>query len=81
MNHVRITSKTTGSGTIEVDGQDVSGSIRSFTLTAGVGRITELDLEVVPRLVAEFDGQAFIRLTPDFEAFLTGLGWTPPRRP
>lgn len=82
MNHVRITTKAYGAGgTVEIDGTDVANSVRSLRLTAGVNEVTELTLDVHPRKAAEFDGDAFVRLQPEFEDFLTTLGWTPPRRP
>lgn len=82
MNHVRITSNGTGTaGTVEIDGTDVAGSVRSLRLTAGVGEITELTLEVMPRRIVEFEGDAYVRLNYDFEEFLVKLGWTPPHRP
>jgi len=81
MNHVRITTTAHGGGTVEVDGTDVANSVRSLRLSAGVGELTELTLDVLPREVAEFEGDAFVRLDSGFEHFLTQLGWTPPRRP
>lgn len=81
MNHVRITTSATGTGTVEIDGQDVANSVRALRLSAGVGELTELTLDVVPRQVAEFEGEAFVRLTGEFEEFLTMLGWSPPRSP
>ena len=81
MNHVRITSKADGAGTIDIDGIDVANSVHALQLNAGVGEMTRLELDVHPRRVAEFEGAAFVRLQPDFEEFLIKLGWTPPRRP
>jgi hypothetical protein len=81
MNHVRITTTAHGSGTIEIDGTDMANSIRALRLTAGVGEPTELTIDVLPNEVAEFEGDAFVRLDSGFEDFLIRLGWTPPRRP
>jgi hypothetical protein len=81
VNHVKITTEGPGKGTVEIDGANIANSVRSLRLTAGVGEITELTLDVHLRKVAEFEGDAFVRLTSDFEDFLTTLGWRPPRRP
>ncbi len=81
MNHVRITTGAANTGTVEIDGQDVANSVRALRLTAGVGEATELTLDVHPRRAAEFEGEAFVRLNPEFEDFLTLIGWKAPRRP
>lgn len=81
ISHVSITTNATSTdGSVVVDGQDLANSVRRLTLTAGVGEFTELTIDVMPRQAAEFNGDAFVRLNADFETFLVGLGWTPPRR-
>ncbi|WP_328465513.1 hypothetical protein OHA21_43785 [Actinoplanes sp. NBC_00393] len=82
MSHVRITGNATGTqGTIDIDGHQIANMVRGFALYAEVGQHTTLDLQVFPRGVSEYDGEAFVRLNSDFEAFLVHLGWTPPHRP
>lgn len=82
MSQVRITTNATSTeGGIEIDGQDVANFARGFELRAGVGEITTLTLDLIPRRVSEFEGEAFVRLRGEFEDFLIALGWTPPRRP
>jgi hypothetical protein len=80
VSEVRITTTATGRGTIDIDGHDATPYTRGFHLSAGVGERTRLDLDVLPRGAAEFEGEAFVRLDSAFEDFLVKLGWTPPRR-
>ncbi|BCJ45330.1 hypothetical protein GCM10010168_85990 [Actinoplanes ianthinogenes] len=82
MSSVRITTNaSTTSGSIEIDGLDVSSWARGFSFSAAVGELPRLDLELVPRGVAEFEGDAFVSLNSDFVEFLVKLGWKPPYRP
>lgn len=83
MSQVRIAlgGTQTSAATIEIDGHDVAHCVRRLTLDAGVGETTELRLQVMATKAAEYEGEALVRLNPDFEEFLTTLGWTPPSRP
>ena len=64
-------------GTITVDGHDISHCVRGFTLTADVGHLPALDLDVVLH-EADVDGQALITIPARTAVLLTALGWTPP---
>lgn len=88
LGHARIVlSRVDGSrgdfttGTIEIDGQQIEGGIRSLTLTAGVDRPPQLELNSA---IAEFD-EAEIEargvryaLSKSTREALIALGWTPP---
>ena len=81
ISNVRVTTKANGAGAVEIDGRDIAGSVRSVRISAGVHEMTTIELEILPRKAAEYEGDAFVRLDPSFEDFLTALGWQPPRRP
>jgi hypothetical protein len=79
---VRINANANGTkGSVEIDGNDVSGMTRGFRISAGVGELTVLELELIPRQVFEYEGEAFVRLSGRFEEFLESLGWKRPRGP
>lgn len=80
MTNVRITTGglRATEATVQIDGHDVAGGIRSLRLAAGDGETTQLHLEVIANEVAEFDGDAVVGFDRDFTAVLVGLGWTPP---
>ncbi|MFD5057421.1 hypothetical protein [Streptomyces sp. NPDC058394] len=64
-------------GTVILDGQDISHCIRGFTLTADAGDIPTLDLDVVLH-EADVEGQALVHIPARTAELLTALGWTPP---
>jgi hypothetical protein len=49
-----------------------------FRITSAVDDITIVELDIVPCQVATFDGDALVKLSPEFERLWTELGWTPP---
>lgn len=88
LGHVRIMLTRVDSsrgdfttGTVEIDGQQIEGGIRSLTLTAGVDQPPHLELNAA---MAEFD-EAEIELrgvrygmSKSTRQALIALGWTPP---
>lgn len=64
-------------GTVILDGQDISHCVRGFTLTADVGDLPVLDLDVVLR-EGEVEGQAVVHIPARTAELLTALGWTRP---
>jgi hypothetical protein len=77
MSEVRITAKG-HTAAVEVAGHDISTACRAFTLSAQACQAPVLELDVVAHKIAEFQGDAIVRFTPDFEQILTDLGWTQP---
>ncbi|WP_282686318.1 MULTISPECIES: hypothetical protein [unclassified Streptomyces] len=73
--HINLNGPT---GTVLVNGQDISHCVRGLTLTADVGRdvpALELDLVVYEATV---EGKAHVSIPPSTADVLTALGWTPP---
>ncbi|WP_406420893.1 hypothetical protein [Streptomyces sp. NBC_00842] len=65
------------SGTVIVDGQDISHCIRGLTLTADANDLPALELDVVVH-ETEVDGQALVSIPARTAELLTALGWTRP---
>jgi hypothetical protein len=74
---IRLDSQ--GTGTVEVDGHDVSSSVRGLTLIAEAGHLPRLILDLLV-FTGEVDGQAQVHIPDDTRATLVALGWTPPPR-
>lgn len=64
-------------GTVLVDGQDISHCVRGLTLTADVGgrSVLALDLAVDQ---ADVEGQVLVTIPARTAELLTALGWAPP---
>lgn len=73
----RISLDATGGGKIEIDGHDVTNTVRGLTLTAGAGCIPQLVLDLAIH-TGEIDGEADVHIPADTAATLVDLGWTPP---
>lgn len=68
-----------GHGRIVLDGHDVSGAVRGFQITAGVGDITRLVLDLNVLDVTRLDSEQTEIMIPDATRdALIALGWTPP---
>lgn len=65
------------SGSVVVDGQDVSGLTRSVSVVAAVGEPTKVRLGLA-RVVLSGDLQAQVEVDAPTRDFLLTLGWTPP---
>lgn len=73
----RISLDATGGGTVEVDGHDISHTVRGLTLKSDVGSEPQLVLDLTIH-TGEIDGQAHVHIPADTAATLVDLGWTPP---
>jgi hypothetical protein len=78
VSQVRITSTGPNNGTVLVDGQDLAKLCRGADISISVGHFTTVTLDMVIGRTVEFEGEATVKLTPEVEQALTGLGWTPP---
>lgn len=50
------------SGSIELDGRDVTAAVAGVVFTAGVGDVARLTIEAVPGRATELDGLAIVQL-------------------
>lgn len=73
----RLSLDGIGGGKIEIDGHDVTDTVRGITLKAGAGCVPHLVLDLVIH-AGEIDGQADVHVPADTAAALVDLGWTPP---
>lgn len=64
-----------GTASIEVDGEQISGQVRTVTVMAGVGQQTEVALELP---LVEIEGAATVSMTAATRRLLLAYGWTPP---
>jgi len=64
-----------GGAVLEVDGTDIAGQVRSVTVTAGVGQLTEVALELP---LIEIEGHARITMTAATRRLLESYGWVAP---
>jgi hypothetical protein len=67
-----------GKARILLDGVDVAKGTRSLDISAGVGDIATLTLNMALTQGARFRGDVVVRLSIENEALLQHLGWTPP---
>jgi hypothetical protein len=65
---------------VELDGRDISNHVNGLTLTAAVNEPVKVTLDVPVHKVTEYEGDAVVRLSPELEEILLGLGWTPPQQ-
>jgi hypothetical protein len=65
---------------VEVDGHDIAGGLRSYTLRSEAGSMPVLEIQV-GMFEAEVHGEARVILTPKAHEALVKLGWTPPGGP
>lgn len=77
--HARVRLDAHGTGAVEVDGHDVTSSVRGLTLTAEAGCLPHLVLDLLV-FTSEAEGEAQVRIPDDTAAALVALGWTPPPR-
>ena len=75
---VQIKLGQTGFGSIVIDGHDVADNVCGFRLDSRVGQPTSLELRFPAVHLDDVDVTARVRLSPDTEAMLRELGWTPP---
>lgn len=73
----RIALDAIGGGRVEVDGHDITDTVRELTLQAGVGRIPQLVLDLRIHN-AETEAEVVAHIPADTAATLVALGWTPP---
>ncbi|MDG4796216.1 hypothetical protein [Micromonospora sp. WMMD1082] len=68
-----------GGGRVALDGKDVSGGVHGFTVTAALGEVTRLELDLSLFDVTTFDSAQTEVLIPEAtRELLVGLGWIPP---
>lgn len=74
---LRLHLSPTGTGTVELDGQDVSAAVIGVDLCTRAGRFTEATLHL---LAVELDTEADVRLhlADATRELLVAHGWTPP---
>ena len=66
-------------GRVVLDGADVSKGVRGLTIRAGLGQVTQVELDLSVFDVTEFESDAVQILIPDHTRdALIALGWTPP---
>ena len=70
---------TGDTGTVLVDGRDISHFTRRLQLTTGVGEVTRLELELLATKGAAVFAAADVSVDEETAAFLIELGWTPPK--
>ncbi len=75
---VQLETKGLRAATLVVDGKDLSNSARAVTITAEAMAWPQVTLDLVVTKGAQYEGRAIVRLAPDVEEILIGLGWTPP---
>ena len=73
----RIRLGAPGLAAIEIDGQDVSDAVRSFTLNSGVGLRHRLTLDLCIE-TGDVEGEQAVHIPAATAALLVDLGWTPP---
>lgn len=64
-----------GTGSLKLDGKDVSKAVRGFQLASRVGGVTVLTLDLA--VAVDADAHAVV-LHPTTHDLLIDLGWTPP---
>jgi len=67
-----------GRGIVRLDGHDVSMGVRGFTLSAAVGEVSRLDLELVLFEDSRLSGDVDVIVPDGTRDALITLGWTPP---
>ena len=77
---VEIALSATGTGTVLVDGTDVSKVVSGVRIKAQVGDLTEVALSVSTPRGVKFSGEARIMIEPELRAILLAAGWEPPVR-
>lgn len=75
---IKLTSNGRGTGTIHVDGQDVSRLVTSARIDVAAGEVAEATLDLVSTAVAVDLDRAVVNLEAGTHDFLVRLGWTPP---
>ena len=77
---VKINLTHEGTGTVHLDGIDVSKAVGGLTVEAKVGDLTTVELHCAARENVEFEGEARITVTPELRAIMLAAGWEPPAR-
>ncbi len=66
-------------GTVIVDGCDLSRSVQGLTLRAGINQFPELELDlVVPTATVTGETEVRVFMTDETKKALVALGWSPP---
>lgn len=77
--HADITVERVGhGGTIKLDGHDIAKGVRGFTLTAGVGEVTRLELDLALLDMSTVSGEVKVVIPAEAWDLLERMGWTPP---
>lgn len=77
--HLPTAAASSGRERIVLDGQDITNTIVGIGLTARVGEINRIALDLhLPEIV--INGEARVEITPQQQALLLALGWTPPTK-
>lgn len=66
-----------GTGSVVLDGVDVSGGVAGVSLDSRVGQLTRLRLEL-PAVEFDFSGAVCVEIPAEVHDALVALGWTPP---
>lgn len=75
---IKLTTNGLGTGTIHVDGQDVSRLVTSARIDVAAGEGAEATLDLVSTAVAVDLDRAAVAIDAGTRDFLVRLGWTPP---
>ncbi|MFI6274296.1 hypothetical protein [Streptomyces sp. NPDC050988] len=73
----RLSLDAIGGGQVEIDGHDITDTVRGLTLKAGMGRVPQLVLDLRIH-TGEAEAEAVVHVPADTAAALVELGWTPP---
>lgn len=82
MSRLEIADKSgcSASGSVRLDGHDISHALRGLRLNMMVGElnIAELDVDVVAVELTSVDAEVKAHIPADTHDLLVRLGWTPP---
>ena len=77
-HRVKIQLSSTGNGSVEVDGIDLSADTLGLSLHASARkRVSELQLDLLLE-VTEVEGEMVVTVPGGTKEALVALGWTPP---
>lgn len=75
---IEISAKANGTGTVHVDGHDLSTSLRGFRLTGEAGQMPILELDLIVYDHAAVGAEAEVTIPATTRETLITLGWRPP---
>ena len=66
------------SGTLELDGVDISNALSGFAVQQRAGHLAKVTLEPLVVEYTGHHGEALVHIAPEARDLLISLGWTPP---